>query len=232
MKIQISNIKKYYNTNLVLNIPFLKYEENSINGIIGPNGSGKSTLMKILANLVNPTEGNVTYNNNTFSKSTAKEVTYMSHNSYLFNDTVRNNIAYPLKIRNYPRNKINLIVEELINEFELNHIANSNATKLSGGEVQKTAFARAISFNPKLLILDEPTSNIDPSFIKQIEKSLVKRKENANMTVLFVTHNTTQALRICDSITFLNKGNVIFQGFKEELLTCCNNLIKDFMEIY
>lgn len=232
MKVLINNIKKKYNGKLVLNISSLEYKKGLINGIIGPNGSGKTTLMKAIANLVNPTEGCIKYNDNSFDKSIAKDITYMSHNSYLFNDTVRNNIAYPLKLRNTPKEETNIVVDSLIKEFKLSHVEDQNASKLSGGEAQKTALARAISFNPKLLLLDEPTSNVDPSFIKQIENIIVTINKSRNTTILIVTHNATQAFRICDNITFLNNGEVFFQGSKDDLLTCEDNFIKDFIEIY
>lgn len=230
MKITIKDIKKYYATRLVLDIENLEFEKGKITGILGPNGSGKSTLMTIIAGLNSKNKGSVKYDNLEFDE-VKNDITYMSHNSYLFNDNVFNNISYPLRFRKRDPEEVNGIVNSLIEEFDLKHLADKSALNLSGGERQKVCLARALSFNPKLLIIDEPTSNIDPNFVRLIERSLKSQKVENNTTVLIVTHNTSQAFRICDNIVFIKDGKVVFEGSQEEIKASENKIINDFIEL-
>lgn len=230
MKVYIENIKKYYQDRLVLDVDKLELKSGKITGVLGPNGSGKSTLMTIIAGLNTPASGFVKYNNLNYVNLSDK-ITYLSHNSYLFNDSVFNNISYPLKFRKYNKKNIEIIVGNLLEKFNIEYLRQKNALKLSGGEKQKVCLARALSFQPELLLIDEPTSNIDPGFIKLIEKTLINENKTNNMTILLVTHNTGQAFRICDDAVFLNNGKILEYNSIENLRNSNNEIIKDFIEL-
>lgn len=231
MKILIQNIKKYYQNRLVLDIENLNIDSGKITGILGPNGSGKSTLMTIVAGLNIKDKGTVKYDGSDFSEVKGT-VTYVSNNSYLFNDTVYNNIAFPLKFRKYSSDNINKIVSKLIETFDIKHLSDKSALNLSSGERQKVCLARAISFKPKLLIVDEPTSNLDPNFVRLIENVLINENIENRTTILIVTHNTNQALRICDNIIFLKDGSILYNGDAKEIRHSRIKLINDFIELY
>lgn len=230
MKVYIENIKKYYQDRLVIEVDKLELKSGKITGILGPNGSGKSTLMTIIAGLNIPDTGFIKYDNLSF-EHVSERVTYLSHNSYLFNDTVYNNISYPLKFRKYSKKDITSTVENLINKFGIDYLSQKNALKLSGGERQKVCLARALSFNPELLLIDEPTSNIDPSFIKLIENTLSHENKTNKMTILLVTHNTRQAIRICDDAVFINNGQILEYTSIQNIRNSTNTIIKDFMDL-
>jgi|LGOV01.1.fsa_nt_gb tungstate transport system ATP-binding protein len=233
MKIEINNLTKDYHGNTVLNLVSdsnpLVFESGMIHGIIGPNGSGKTTLMKIIAGIISQTNGTVLYDGDRLNSKLRKKITYSSHQPTLFSRSVYNNIAYPLKIRNISKKEIHKIVSNLLVEFDLYNIRNHDAKKLSGGESQKTALARALSFSPKVLCLDEPTANIDPKSVQLIESALLKRQKNDNLSIIIITHNLSQALRLCSKITFLNQSRFIYTGSPEDLINSSDPFIQDFI---
>jgi len=233
MNIETNNLVKTYNATTVLNMAQgqnrLLFASGKIHGILGPNGSGKTTLMKIMAGLIPPTSGDVLYDGHPGNNDTPKDITYSSHRPTLFSRTVFENIAYPLKIRKRPIHEIQTIVNELLNDFEISNIQNHNAKKISGGESQKTAMARALSFAPKVLFLDEPTANIDPKSIKLMEAALIKQVKSQDLNVIIITHNISQAFRICDSLTFLNQGDCLYSGNPQGLIECSDPIINEFI---
>lgn len=207
MFIEIKHIKKSYQQSTVLDIDDFKIPSHSISAIVGPNGAGKSTLLKIIAGLEKQDEGTVLYNHQEYLP--IKEMTLVFQQPYLLNTSVQKNIEYPLKIRKVDKEQRKQIVYQLCDDFHIKHLMNKNAHQLSLGEVQKVSLARALSFEPKLLMLDEPTANIDPYTTNEIEKMLIKIKEEKKTTILFVTHNLAQARRIADHVILLHQGKVI-----------------------
>nr|WP_320024724.1 ABC transporter ATP-binding protein [uncultured Acetobacterium sp.] len=233
MKIEANALAKTYQEKSVLTLTGayqnLVFEPGQIYGIIGPNGSGKTTLLKIMAGLIPMSSGSILYDNQTLSHHTMTEMTYSSHTPTLFSRSIYENIAYPLRIRKCDKETINDTVKGLLAEFELEKIQTQNAKHLSGGESQKTALARALSFAPKVLFLDEPTANIDPKSIRIIESALKKRSLNHNLTVIIITHNLSQAFRICSQLIFLNQGQCLFSGTPEEIMATADPIINDFI---
>lgn len=212
MEINIKGLIKVYGDRTVLNIESLLLERNKFYGIVGPNGSGKSTLLRMISGLEQNTEGEILYDKCILNEQILKQLTYMSQRHYLLRTSVFNNIAYPLKLRKYPKNIIESKVNQIMKELQLFDLRDQLATKLSGGESQKVALARALIFEPQLLLLDEPTANIDPNSMKLIEKVILKRHNNKSGTTLMITHNMGQARRLCDEVLMLNQGKLEIPG--------------------
>lgn len=232
MNIKIKNIVKSYGNRTVVKIDSLYFESGKIHGILGQNGSGKSTFMKILAGLEPCDEGVVKYDGTNLNSEIMKSITYSEQSSYLLRRSVFDNIAYPLIIRKISKEIIKEKVEEIMDNFEISRLKNQLATKLSGGESQKVALARAMVFQPNLLILDEPTANIDPNSTKVIEKNLIRLNKEKGTTILIVTHNIAQCIRICDNSVFLNDGKLIEEGKIENILTSPKNIeTKRFLDL-
>lgn len=233
MNIETKNIVKTYKEKTVLNLKGdyreLLFESGKIHGIIGPNGSGKTTLMKIMAGLIAPTAGEVLYNGQSLCQEISSQMTYSTHTPTLFSRSVYENIAYPLKIRNYEKGQIHQTVTQLLEEFEIAEIKNQNARHLSGGESQKTALARALSFSPRTLFLDEPTANIDPKSIQVIEAALNKRNREEGLSIIIITHNLSQAFRICTHLTFLDQGSCLFSDTPEKIMSSSDPIIDQFI---
>ena len=131
---------------------------------------------------------------------------------YLLRATVFQNIAYPLKIRGEDKDSIDIKVNRMLESMGLNLQKHQKSWTLSGGEMQKVALARALVFKPSLLILDEPTANIDPSSIAVMEKIIKKINEEEKTTIIIVTHNLQQAKRICKEVVFMHKGKIEEKG--------------------
>lgn len=218
MNIDFKNVVKNYGEKFELNITDYKFKKGRIYGIIGPNGAGKSTMLKIIGNLEELHSGDILYDEKALSTEILKKMTYLTQKPYLFSTTVFNNIAYPLKFRKYKRSDIDYLVNKTMKEFQIEDLSQQLATSLSGGEAQKVALARALVFQPELLLLDEPTANIDPNSIEQIEKIILKNNREKNTTILFITHNVGQAKRICEEIVFVDKGRIIESGKTESVL--------------
>lgn len=209
MNLNIKNLQKDYGGQPVLDIENLTIDDGSLLGIIGPNGAGKSTLIKTIAGLIKASSGSIYYDNNKFSSKVQKHMTLVFQKPYLLRSTVFNNIAYPLKIRNIERKQIEKRVEEVMEFIGIESLKNQKAWTLSGGEAQKVALARAIVIKPSLLLLDEPTANIDPNSVLVMEEAIKKFHKENNSTIIIITHNLGQSKRLCKEVAFMNKGKII-----------------------
>ncbi|SNS03922.1 tungstate transport system ATP-binding protein [Anaerovirgula multivorans] len=231
MNITISNLTKSYKEKLVLKIDDSHVNSGCFLGVIGPNGAGKSTLVKIIAGLDQATTGEIQYDSTPLNTSIYQKMTMVFQKPYLLRTSVFNNIAYPLKIRKVDHRSIEEKVNQLLEEMDIQHIKNQNAWTLSGGEAQKVALARAIIFQPSLLILDEPTANIDPASIFMMEKTVRHFHEESKATIIIVTHNLQQAKRLCTDVAFMHQGNVIEYGKTEDVIFSSKNQItRKFVE--
>lgn len=229
MDIHIKDLKKAYDGKTVLNIEDLHIEEGKGYGIIGPNGAGKSTLLKIIAGLEEKDSGTVYFNQVVLTDELRKKITYLSQSPYLLRTSVFNNIAYPLKLRKVQKSVVEKKVTDIMKELNVYELRNQIATSLSGGESQKVVLARALVFEPELLLLDEPTANIDPQTIEVLEKAILKRNNQNRMTTITITHNMGQVHRMCDEVIYIDKGKVIDKGISEKVLT---NPLHPFIEYY
>lgn len=217
MNLRFENLKRAYEGHTVLNLKHGNIQSGTRTGIIGPNGAGKSTLVNLIAGLDQATDGKIYYNDKT--QIPKQQITLVFQKPYLITTTVEKNIAYPLKLRGWEAAEIETRVKELIKELNLTELAKKKSWKLSGGETQKVALARALSFHPDLLILDEPTANIDPATSGEIEKMLIKINEEDGTTIVLITHNLAQAKRVCNRCMFLKGGELVEEGDASELLS-------------
>lgn len=216
MDLRFENLQKAYEEKLVLNLQEGAVKSGSRTAVIGPNGAGKSTLLNLIAGLDTPDAGSLYYNGS--RKIPARELTLVFQNPYLMSTTVERNIAYPLRLRGWKEEAIQQRVEELCRDLNLMEFRRKKAWKLSGGETQKVALARALSFHPQLLLLDEPTANIDPATTGEIEKMLLAINQREQTTIVLITHNLAQARRVCNRCLFLKDGELIEEGSAEEVL--------------
>jgi len=214
MNITFEKLQKSYDGRKVLDIEKGIIKSGSRTAIIGPNGAGKSTLLKILAGLESADSGSLSYDGS--AEFPQMDATMVFQKPYLISTTVEKNIAYPMKLRGFSDDEIEKRVTELTEELGLTSFRKQKAWKLSGGETQKVALARALSFKPKLLLLDEPTANVDPYTTAEIEKMLVKASEYS--TIVLITHNLAQAKRVCNEAMMMHEGKVIEFGLCEEVL--------------
>lgn len=219
--IEIYNLKKIFENNTVIDIPYLKIKKGKITAIIGPSGSGKSTLMALINGLAKPSEGKIIIEgeefsvNKDYSEYIRKQMTMVFQEPVMFKETLEKNIEYGLKLRGVKdiKNKIFNISELLGIQDKLKQ----RAPTLSGGEASRASLARAMVFEPKLLILDEPTSNLDPQNVAVIEAALKNMQKVLANTIIVVTHNMFQAKRIADEAVFILDGKVVEFGAVNEI---------------
>ena len=214
MELQIRNLKRTYDEKVALDIPDLYIPSGAFIGIIGPNGAGKSTFVKLIAGIDPECQGEILYNQKNLHKysNIYQKMTLIFQKPFLFRTSVFDNIAYPLKIRGEKKEFIEVKVQKLLVDLGLEELRDQPGKTLSGGESQKVALARALVFEPELLLLDEPTANIDPQSIMVMERVLRDFYEKNRPTIIMVTHNIQQAKRLSKEVFFIDEGKLIERG--------------------
>lgn len=177
--------------------------------LLGVNGAGKTTLMRILAGLENPDSGKILFNNQNTSEKNLRQIsTLVFQKTAMFTMNVYDNLAYGLKIRKVPTDEIAKTVPEALAAVRLSGFEKRRAKKISGGEQQRIALARAFLLDSNVLLLDEPTANLDPNSATIIEKAIVSKK-NSQRIIIMATHNLNQARRMADEIVHIHNGEIV-----------------------
>ena len=195
----------------MLDVADLTVFEGEILAVVGPSGAGKSTLMRLLALLEAPSKGTITLQNQRLWQNgdppldLRREVTMVFQQPHLLRRTVHQNIRYGLDVRGVMDEAHIAALEESLGLASLRYAA---AHTLSGGEKQRVALARALAIRPKILLLDEPTANLDPYNIKLIE-TIIRESNAAGVTIVIVTHNIFQARRLAHRVGLLIEGNLV-----------------------
>ncbi len=215
--IELKGVSKKFNGVTALKDLDFKLNGKGVHVIIGPNGSGKTTLLKILSMLLEPTTGSIYYNNVEVhdKESLRRRFTMVFQKAVLFNSTVYGNIEYGLKLRNLPREEAAKRIRNAVEWLGLNGLENRHVYNLSVGQQQRVSLARAVVLEPEILLLDEPTANLDPENMAVIEKGILAFSRRS--TVVLATHNIRQTYRLADHVTFLDSGLLIRHGVKDIL---------------
>lgn len=208
MQVSVRNLKKLYNNKLVLDIEHLNFKSGKITGLIGPNGAGKSTLFNIIGGLDKNYSGIINYDNRSMDRDVLRKMTLVFQKSHLLRRSVYENLEYPLKIRRVPKPQRQKEIEKTLEKMGITELRDKKAHLLSGGESQKVALARALIFKPQILLLDEPTSNIDINSVEDIERQVIDFNAETRATVIIITHSMRQAKQICNEIVCLEQGRL------------------------
>lgn len=217
--IELRGISKKFGNVVALEDVNLEIRRREIFTVMGNSGAGKTTLLRILAMLERQSEGKYYYDGvevRGIEEELKKKITMVFQKPVMFSSTVYNNIAYGLKLRGYGKDEVSRRVDYALHLVKLEGYEKYNAKKLSGGEQQRVAIARAIVINPELLILDEPTANLDPTNVMIIEKTIKEIVRN-NATVVLATHNLFQARRLSNRVAHLFNGKVVEVGETEQV---------------
>jgi len=215
---KVRNLERVYNNKIILDVDNLNFQEGKIYAIVGPNGSGKTTLLNILNLLEKPDEGQIffyeqeiTNKSNSDTLEIRRKITLVNQDPFLFNSTVYDNIAYGLKIRSIPSKVQKSRIKSALNIVGLSGFKDRKANQLSGGEAQRVVIARALVIEPEVLFLDEPTANVDQKHIDVVERIIKKIRKEIKTTVIFTTHDLSQAYRLADEVISLLDGKIIKQ---------------------
>jgi molybdopterin-binding protein len=218
---ELQNLTKVFGNKVVLDNVNLRVYQGEILALLGPNGSGKSTILKIMAFLEKPTSGEVHFETENVNEKNIeplrKKSTLVFQKTTLFDASVYDNVAYGLKIRKVLKSQQENAVGEALRIVKLVGFEKRAARKLSGGEQQRVAIARALVLKTKLLLLDEPTANLDPKNARIIEEVIAKINREFKITIVLATHNMFQAEILPSRIALVNNGKITEVGTPAEV---------------
>ena len=227
----VNKISKTYGNKKVVRDISLTIKRGEIVGLLGPNGAGKTTTFYMIVGLVKPDTGSILLDKIEISKMPIysrglQGISYLPQEPSIFRGmNVEDNLLSIIEVVEKDKNKHQIILHGLLNEFNLNHVKKSRSVVLSGGERRRLEIARTLAANPKFLLLDEPLTGIDPVSIEEI-KTIIKSLTKKNIGVLITDHNVRETLKIVDKGYIVNEGTIYFEGSPEEAVS--NEKIKKF----
>ena len=227
----INKISKSFGNKQVVRDISLNIKRGEIIGLLGPNGAGKTTTFYIIVGLLKPDAGSVILDKIDISNLPIylrgqKGISYLPQEPSIFRGmNVEDNIMSIIEIIENDKSKHQIILENLLNEFDINHVRKSKSIVLSGGERRRLEIARTLASKPQFLLLDEPLTGIDPVSIEEI-KIIIKNLKDKNIGVLITDHNVRETLKIVDRVYIVNEGSVFFEGLPNDAIN--NEKIQKF----
>ena len=222
MKLHTTNIKKTYKGRDVVKGVSIEVNQGEIVGLLGPNGAGKTTSFYMIVGLVKPDEGKVYLDSTDIThfpmyKRSQLGIGYLPQEVSVFRKlSVEDNIMAILEMTELNKQERKDRLEQLLEEFSLNHVRKNLGNRLSGGEKRRTEIARALATNPKFVLLDEPFAGVDPIAVEDIQ-SIVSELRKKNIGILITDHNVQETLSITDRAYLLFEGSILKSGTAEEL---------------
>ena len=211
--VSIKNLTKIYPGSTIPSLDnlSLEIESGSLTALLGPSGCGKTTTMKMIAGLLDQTEGDVTFDNISIlnEKPENRGVVMVFQNHLLFPYmNVQDNIGFGLKMRNVDKGQIYKRVLEMLDLVKLPNMENRMPKELSGGQQQRVALARALIVQPKVLLLDEPLSNLDAHLRFEMRDLIRNLQQSMGITTIFVTHDQEEAVVLADQVALILDGRL------------------------
>jgi D-methionine transport system ATP-binding protein len=244
--IRVQNVTKVFETKdgpftALKNVSF-QVEKGEIYGVIGFSGAGKSTLVRCLNYLEKPTSGEILIEDRSLKEQSATELRkerhrigmIFQHFNLFQSRTVSGNIAYPLKLAKWPKEKINQRVQELLAFVGLEDKAKHYPDELSGGQKQRVGIARALATSPSILLCDEATSALDPQTTESILDLLKRINAEYGITIVMITHEMQVIREICDKVAVMENGEIVEEGsvfdiFSNPQTPTTKNFVKSVM---
>lgn len=237
MKLNINNLTKKYNEKTVLDNINLDIEDEQIIAFLGASGSGKSTLLRLIAGLEPFHGGELSVNNHLLIQDDKKIIGHRKSIGFVFQDhnlfnhlTVMDNLLLVLeKVHNRNKEEVLPEINQLLMDFELYDHRNKYPHQLSGGQSQRVSIVRALSIKPELILLDEPTSSLDPILTFEV-LSAVKKLAEEEKDFVIVTHEIGFAKNVADYIVFMEEGHIIEHGRTEIMDNPKTEKLQNFLE--
>jgi len=222
---QLEGVKKKLG-NFFLYVEKLEAPGPKIYGVIGPNGSGKSTLAKLMAGLLEPDTGKI----DTLGLS-PRNITYLSRKPYMMDDTVYNNLVYPLRVRNIKPNPA--LIAEYLDKMHFSERSKQKAKSLSGGEQQKLAFLRALIFRPRFVIADEAMTALDIDSLDFFENLILEEQKKDPIIWIIISHQMPHIKRLTEHVFFMHQGRVEVDGSKDDIFSKPSNPhLRQYLRVY
>ena len=219
--LEVKNLKKSFDDNVVLKDISLNVERGEVLAIIGPSGSGKSTLLRCITDLEEQDSGEIRFDG-TFG------LVFQNFNLFPHHSVMKNITNAPLRVQKRDKKEVFDHAEHLLEKMGLEDKADAYPCELSGGQQQRVSIARALAMNPDILFFDEPTSALDPELTGEI-LTVIKELAAEKMTMVIVTHEMVFARNVADTIIFMDGGVIVEEGSPEEVFSSDNQRMKDFL---
>jgi len=217
--IEIKNLSKKFDNNIILDDITFTVKKGEILGFLGPNGAGKTTTMKIITSFWSPSSGDVIIDGINITKdsiSTRRKIGYLPETVPLYEDMrVYEYLRFVAEARGLSKTEVKNRIKEVVETCGLRDVIRQPIDELSKGYRQRLGLAQAIIHNPDILILDEPTTGLDPNQIVEIRKLI--KELGKEKTVIFSTHILGEVSAVCDRAIIINKGRIVGEGSPEEL---------------
>lgn len=219
--LEIKNLKKSFNDNVVLKDISLNVDKGEVLAIIGPSGSGKSTLLRCITDLEEEDSGVINFDG-TFG------LVFQNFNLFPHHSVMKNITNAPIRVQKRKKDEVYEHARELLKKMGLEDKEDAYPCELSGGQQQRVSIARALAMNPDILFFDEPTSALDPELTGEI-LTVIKELAREHMTMVIVTHEMSFARNVADKIIFMDDGVIVEEGTPEEVFSSDNERMKDFL---
>ncbi|EMT6577588.1 ferric ABC transporter ATP-binding protein [Providencia sp. PROV130] len=218
--VELKNVTKRFGNNTVIDDLSLSIPQGSMVTLLGPSGCGKTTVLRLVAGLEKPTEGRMFIDGEDVTdRSIQQRDICMVFQSYaLFpHMSLGDNVGYGLKMLGLPKAEIKKRVDEALELVDLAGFADRFVDQISGGQQQRVALARALILKPKVLLFDEPLSNLDANLRRSMREKIRELQQQFNITSLYVTHDQSEAFAVSDMVLVMNKGKIMQLGSPQEL---------------
>ncbi|TET53781.1 MAG: ABC transporter ATP-binding protein [Actinobacteria bacterium] len=206
--------------------------KGEIIGLMGENGAGKSTLLRMLALLEKPSKGKIYFEERPLLNvgEVRKHIALVFPEAMLFKGNVLSNISYPLKVRKISKLEIVKRCEKIMQAFDVSHLSERNTKNLSSGEARRVSLARALVYEPQILLLDEPFHELDIKIRRKIEKQLFSFIKKRNITTVFVSHSFEDIAKFCSKLAIIDKGRILqYAPISEILSKPVNKTVADIL---
>ena len=219
--LEIKNLKKSFDDNVVLKDISLSVEKGEVLAIIGPSGSGKSTLLRCITGLEEEDSGVIDFDG-TFG------LVFQNFNLFPHHSVMKNITNAPIRVQKRKKDEVFDHAHQLLKKMGLEDKEDAYPCELSGGQQQRVSIARALAMNPDILFFDEPTSALDPELTGEI-LTVIKDLAREHMTMVIVTHEMAFARNVADTIIFMDEGVIVEKGSPDEVFSSDNQRMKDFL---
>jgi sulfate transport system ATP-binding protein len=220
MAIEVHHVDKRFGEHQALSDVSIVVPDGSLTALLGPSGGGKSTLLRVIAGLERPDNGRVVIEGADVTDDPAQQrgVGFVfQHYAAFKHMTVRDNVAFALRIRKRPKAEIARRVDELLGLVQLGSLGERYPSQLSGGQRQRMALARALAAEPRVLLLDEPFGALDANVRQELRAWLMRLHDEVEVTTIFVTHDQEEAMELSDQIVLIADGRVEQAGTPADL---------------
>ncbi len=235
MDLEVRNISKAFGAEQVFSGVSFRLESGSTIAVLGPSGCGKTTLLRIVAGFEHPDRGDVLLNGRRVTAMPVERrgIVYLSQHALLFPHlSVRENIAFGLKLKNGPPKEIDTRVDGMLEALELSKHADKGAHQLSGGQKQRVAFGRAVVIDPAVVLLDEPFGSLDSETRRTMQNLFVSLSKQMGITAVFVTHDLKEAVRMGSTLATLRTGRLHVYASKDAFMNDETTGVKDEIEFW